>query len=173
MGNESSSSASSSGLSSTSASSGSGSQYTQARNDFLRRHADIMDKLLKYDVYLIRNEGVHHFLILQSEEKQACIRVELTQECGKTIFLHSDYKGTLKSEDHRGQIEMTLKNVLDIGKQIIRDYKEEYKLLEQNCQEFCNTYLIKLGLNGYITYSFLVKVGMAVVVIWNGIRGRG
>ena len=170
MGNQSSSSVSSSGLSSSSTSSGSSDQYKQARSEFLRQYSDIMDKPLKYDVYLIRNEGVHHFLVLQSEGRQACIRVELTHECGKTIFLYSDYKGTLKTEDHRGQIEMTLQNMLDIGKQIIHDYKEEYQLLEQNCQEFCNTYLIQLGLNGY---SFIARVRIAIAIVWNGITGRG
>ena len=149
-----------------------GDQCTQAKNDFLHRYSDILDEKLKYDVYLIRREGIHHFLVLQEEGGKGCFRVELAQKWGKTIFLHSDYKGTLKSEDCQGHIEMTLNEILEVGKQIIRDYNEEYKLLEQNCQEFCNTYLIRLGLSGYITYSFIARLGIAIVTVWNAIRGR-
>ena len=146
-----------------------GNRYAQAKNDFLCRHSDILDEKLKYYVYLIRGEGIHHFLVLQEEGGKGCFRVELTQEWGRTIFLHSDYKGTLKSEDLQGHIEMTLNEILEVGKQIIREYNEECKLLEQNCQEFCNTYLIRLGFSGYITYSFIARIGIAIVTVWNGI----
>ena len=140
------------------------------KNEFLHRHADIMDEKLKYDVYLIRNKGMHHFLLLENKKRRVCFRVELTVDWGKAIFLHSDHEGALRSEDHRGQIEITLDNILGIGEQIICDYNEEYKLLEQNCQEFCNTYLIRLGLSGYITYSLIARLVMAIIAILNGLR---
>ena len=71
---------------------------TQAENDFLHRHSDILDEKLKYDVYLIRGKGIiHHFLVLQEEGGKGCFRVELMQQwMGKAIFLYSDFKGTLK-----------------------------------------------------------------------------
>ena len=143
--------------------------YKKANQEFLRQHSAIMNKQLAYDVYLIRNEGIHHFLIIWCKEKQVCIRLELTQEGGKTIFLHSNYNRTLKDEDHQGKIHKTLDSILNTGRQIIHDYKEEYQLFHQNCQEFCNTYLRQLGLRGYITHSLIARAGWAFLKWWNGI----
>ena len=170
MGNQSSSSASSglgsSSSSSSSAFAGNDTEFKQAKQKLLQKYSDIMHRRLKYDVYLIRNEGIHHFLVLHYKERQVSIRLELTQEWGKTIFLQSDYKGTLRDEDHQGEIENTLDNIFSIGSQIIRDYKEEYQLFHQNCQEFCNEYLQQLGLSGYITHSLMARVGWSVLKWW-------
>ena len=152
-----------------SASAGNDNEYKQAREKLLQKYSDIMHRQLKYDVYLIRNEGIHHFLVLHYKERQVSIRLELTQEWGKTIFLQSDYKGTLRDEDHQGEIENTLNNIFSIGSQIICDYKEQYQLLHQNCQEFCSAYLKRLGLSGYITHSLMVRVGWELTKWWYGI----
>lgn len=143
--------------------------YKKANQEFLHQHSTIMNEQLAYDVYLIRNEGLHHFLIIQCKEKQVCIRLELTQQWGKTIFLHSNYNGTLKDEDRQGKIHKTLGSILNTGRQIIRDYKEEYQLFHQNCQEFCNTYLRQLGLSGYITHSLMARGGWALLRWWYGV----
>ena len=144
--------------------------YKKANQEFLLQHSGIMNQPLAYDVYLIRNEGIHHFLVMRCKEKQVCIRLELTQKWGKTIFLHSNYNHTLKDEDNQGEIHKTLDGILNAGRQIICDYKEEYQLLNQNCQEFCNTYLRQLGLRGYITHSLVARIGLALLEWWNGRR---
>ena len=86
------------------------------------------DEMLEYDVYLIRNEGLHHFLVMRSKRGQVCVRVELTVGFwGKAVFQHSNYKGKLDDKDYQGRVVTTLDNILSIGRHIIdMKYNNEY-----------------------------------------------
>ena len=91
MGNSSSTSASSSGASSSSgsssasATSGNNGQYAQAKTDLFYWHSSILDEKLKYDVYLIKGEEIHYFLVMQEEGGKGCFWVELTRVQGKEV----------------------------------------------------------------------------------------
>lgn len=132
----------------------------KANEQFLKRHSDKLYKRLQYDVYLIK-EGIHHLLVLHSKEGSVRVRIELTQDAGKAVFKYCDYEGRLSDKDYQGRIEITLDNILSSGRQIVNEeYNKVYDVLEQNCQEFCNKFLQRHGLNTYITDSAIARSGL-------------
>lgn len=133
-----------------------------------------IDEKNRWDVYLIKRQNnqdsLHHFLVLREQLTNHCRKIELTTYSSiltvaagmaKATFLHTEYEGShfeLSRNTYKGTIIINQYLIDRYGREIVEnDFDGKYSVMGNNCQEFCNKFLQKVGLQGYTTTSKAFK----------------
>ena len=136
------------------------------------RYSDVLDERLVYRVFVHRTtiEGYtgnfHHRIVLcDSSEKYGFVTLEL----GKNVTYSQVapkcqvYQGEREDLEFKGTVEATMRELANVAIDILREMGD-YRLIGNNCQNFCNTFLARIDLkeSQYWTTSKQAGVSLAV-----------
>ena len=133
-------------------------------------YSQVLDKRLVYRVFVHKttfSDNFHHRIVLcDNSEKYGFVTLELGKNVTNSLTVVprcEQYQGEEKDLEFKGIVEATMRELADIAMGVLREMGD-YFLLGNNCQNFCNKFLSRVGLEEgeYMTTAQQVGVGLAV-----------
>ena len=127
----------------------------------------VLDQRLKYRVFVHKAtiSGVfHHQIVLRDEnQKYGFVTLELGKNILTVVPRCKQYQGMESDLEFKGTVEATMRELADIAMDILRDMGD-YFIVGNNCQNFCNKFLSRVGLKDgeYMTTAEQIGLGMAI-----------
>ena len=136
------------------------------------RYGPVLDERLVYRVFVHRTTirgftgNIHHRIVLcDKSEKYGFVTLELGKNAtySRVAPECQVYQGEAEDLEFKGTVEATMRELADIAIGILRDMGD-YRLIGNNCQNFCNKFLALVDLKEgqYMTTPQQVGVGLAV-----------
>ena len=133
------------------------------------RYSDVLDERLVYRVFVHRTTidgNFHHRIVLcDSSEKYEFVTLELgkNETYSQVAPKCQVYQGEREDLEFKGTVEATMRELANVAIDILREMGD-YRLIGNNCQNFCNTFLARIDLKEgqYWTTSKQAGVGLAI-----------
>ena len=130
----------------------------------------VIEETLEYDVFVHRStltDNFHHKIVLKAKQyKLGYVTVELGKNDNYSQIVAQSlvYQGDEGDLEFKGSVTATLRQLADIAMEILVEMGE-YRLAGNNCQNFCNKFLERVGLEDgkYMTTAKKGIIGTAVV----------
>ena len=132
-------------------------------------YSQVLDERLVYGVFVHRAtfvEKFHHCIVLCDKgEKYGFVTLELEKNhtSMRVIPECQVYQGKEEDLEFKGTVEATMRELADVAIGILREMGD-YRLVGNNCQNFCNTFLARVDLKEgqYWTTPKQAGIGLAV-----------
>ena len=130
----------------------------------------VIEETLEYDVFVHRStfaDNFHHKIVLKANQyKLGYVTVELGKNDNYSQILAQSlvYQGDVSELEFKGTVTATLRQLADIAMEILVEMGD-YRLAGNNCQNFCNKFLERVGLvdGKYMTTAKKGAIGTAVI----------
>ena len=129
----------------------------------------VLDQRLKYRVFVHKapiSDHFHHQIVLCDEnQKYGFVTLELGKNADILTVVPrcEQYQGKESDLEFKGTVEATMRELADIAIDILRDMGD-YFIVGNNCQNFCNKFLSRVGLKDgeYMTTAEQIGLGVAI-----------
>lgn len=127
----------------------------------------VLDQSLVYQVFVHKAtfaDHFHHRIVLCDEnQKYGLVTLELGKNAANVVPRCKQYQGEERDLEFKGTVEATMRELAVIAIDILRNMGD-YFVVGNNCQNFCNKFLSRVGLKDgeYMTTAEQVGVGVAI-----------
>ena len=129
---------------------------------------------LTYETYVHRpglSGTFHDCIVLRAKVRKdlGYITLELSTDRSQIIAMSREFQGESSGLKFKGEVNATLEELATTAMNILIGMGS-YNVVNNNCQDFCNTFLERVDLKSgkYVTTAAIAKYGTAAVLFCSG-----
>ena len=130
-------------------------------------YASVLKESMVFTIYVHRGglrENFHHKIVVSSA-KHGFVTLELSVYEKRVVPVCQQFHGILKELEWKKEVECTFEDLAEEAIILLRSMGD-YFLLGNNCQNFCNYFLKRMGAEQYMTtaekFAILIAIGVGI-----------